>query len=142
MKTSEKMSQWVAAINAGTHMPTKWHASIMVSGDRIYSYGTHYPLLFRIADKNGTLIWVRNNGGYSSTTSKHIAHAGAHCDIDAPIGGTDGRTIEREHIINAINARIESLTADMASKKRHDTKVYRALENEHATYSGYLSRLV
>lgn len=144
MKTADKMAKWVHAIENGYTMHTKSHASIMVSGTTIYSYGTHYPLLFRIPDKHGTMIWVRNNGGYSATTAKHIAYAGPHRDIDAPIGGTrtSHEATTPAGVIKALTARIESLAAEMASKKRKDTQVYKALESDHKYYSECLSRLV
>jgi hypothetical protein len=41
----------------------------------IYSYGYHYPLLFKIAG-----AWIVNDRGYSATTGKHISLAGQVAD--------------------------------------------------------------
>ena len=42
-------------------------ASVFIDNGAVYSYGYHYPLLFKV---NGKVI--RNVRGYSSTTGRHI----------------------------------------------------------------------
>jgi hypothetical protein len=143
MTTQQFIAREVARIEAGNVTGEKRCASVVRYGDRIYSYGTHYPLLFRVQDAHGGTLWVCNNGGYSSTTGKHIAWAGGYADILAPLGGIGygARAVDREDVIKAIQARIDRLQADMDSKKRKDTQVYRNLEQQHAGYMGYLARL-
>jgi hypothetical protein len=53
----------------------KYNSSIMWDGETVYSYGTHYPLLFKVAG-----VWVVNDRGYSNTTGKHISWAGQFAD--------------------------------------------------------------
>lgn len=105
-------------------------ASVFRDNDRIYSYGYHYPLLLQIENYEGRKLWVVNDRGYSNTTAKHIGHAWQVADVSAPID-TNGRTVTREDVINAMRGRIEKLRETIASKKRTNTATYRALESQH-----------
>lgn len=58
-------------------------ASVCFSNGIIYSYGTHYPLLFKVGSKV-----FRNIRGYSATTGKHISYAGYCSDYDVIIPNT------------------------------------------------------
>ena len=95
----------------------------------IFSYGYHYPLLIKVGDKV-----LRNVRGYSNTTARHIQWSR---DIDA----IDIR-FERDFRVgndawNLKSAKsgklkyIDGLKAQMESKKRKDTQVYRQLEREY-----------
>lgn len=55
---------------------TRYVSSVMYDGERLFSYGSHYPLLFKV----GT-YWVCNDRGYSNTTAKHISHARQYADF-------------------------------------------------------------
>ena len=46
---------------------TKKHGNLLFSSGILYSYGTHYPLQFKI--KNYIFV---NTSGYSATTGRHI----------------------------------------------------------------------
>jgi hypothetical protein len=115
----------------------------MGDGDRLYSYGNHYPLLFRVASKGGRMLWVVNDGGYSATTSKHIAYARAHADITAPIGGRGygAQAIDRADVIASKEARMRTLHATMQAKKRKDTATYKALEAEYVRHAQEIATL-
>lgn len=141
MRTQDFIARAVARIDAGETSAHKTCASVMQDGDRIYSYGYHYPLLFRVADAHGRLVWVCNDGGYSSTTARHICYARQHADVWAPIGGTHGRTLEKADVVQAIEARMRRVHADMQAKKRKDTRVYEALENEYRQHADALKML-
>lgn len=140
MKTQDFIQQQKQRIERGETLKNsvRHSASVMATNDRIYSYGYHYPLLFQITTPSGKRVWVCNNGGYSATTGKHISYSGYLADVRAPIGGTDGRTIERENVIIAIETRINSLEKQLSEKKRKDTQVYRHLASELQKYSDYL----
>jgi hypothetical protein len=145
MKTSQFIERKVQAIENGETMSKKYCASVMVDGNTIYSYGYHYPLLFRIEDKNGRMVWVCNNGGYSATTRKHISWAGGFADIFASIGGTGGffsHTVDRNMVIDALRKELNETMDAMDAKKRKDTATYRMLEQQHARVWGFLHRLV
>lgn len=51
-------------------------SSVRYDGERLYSYGPHYPLLFKV----GT-YWVCNDRGYSNTTARHISYARQNADF-------------------------------------------------------------
>ncbi len=104
-------------------------ASVFRDGDRIYSYGYHYPLLLQVEDNTGRKVWVVNDMGYSNTTAKHIIWAWQVADVSAPLSN-NGRTVTREDVINAIVGRIENLRETMR-QKRQGTQVYRNLEHRH-----------
>lgn len=46
----------------------------------IFSYGSHYPLLFKVNSK-----WYVNEQGYSNTTARHISLARQFADISVKI---------------------------------------------------------
>lgn len=135
----------VRKIEAGESVARRHCASVMVDGTTIYSYGYHYPLLFRVTGKDGALLWVCNNGGYSNTTAKHIGHARAHADVCAPIGanrsGFFSKTMGLEDAIEALEDAITRTESELSNKKRTDTQVYRALENQRAGLVHNLSLL-
>lgn len=67
---------FIEAVVNGRITREKSVSSIYYDGnDTIYSYGTHYPLLFKIAGK-----WFLNDRGYSNTTAKHIGWASRYAD--------------------------------------------------------------
>lgn len=121
----------------------------------IYSYGRHYPLLFKVGD-----LTFRNCAGYSSTTGKHIGWAGGvdPLTIDVWVSGCNQYTwnnpensrkvpaILRNSMYSENDAEIEAqlfaavfadLEAELvdinnriATKKRTDTQIYRSLITE------------
>lgn len=123
----------------------------------IYSYGKHYPLLFKV----GRLTFV-NKTGYSNTTAKHINWAQAAVNynaVDVWVRGCNQytwnnpgpKTIPKmldeqrwfndevpQHFIDDMMQVIhDDLTAEFAditerinSKKRKDTKIYKMLTDE------------
>jgi hypothetical protein len=98
----------------------------------IYSYGTHYPLLFTL--KGRTFI---NTAGYSFTTAKHINWAKQACEyqaIEVKLPHTfrlDGREdYNFKQVQDCLIEQATELTMELARKKRKDTQVFRNLENE------------
>lgn len=119
----------------------------------IYSYGRHYPLLFKVGD-----LTFRNNSGYSSTTGKHIGWAGGidSLAIDVWLSGCNQYTwnnpensrkvpailrnsmyfeqmpedVEAQ-LLAAVFADLEAelvdINARIGAKSRTDTQIYRSL---------------
>lgn len=59
----------------------KYCSSVFQSMDgNFYSYGYHYPLLFKVDGQ-----WYRNTTGYSNSTAKHINWADGHGAIDVDL---------------------------------------------------------
>lgn len=110
-------------------------ASIMKDGDgNIYSYGYHYPLLFSVNGKN-----YINTSGYSVTTAKHIGWAWGAVNYDAIAveyeGGMSNFSyiaddLKQEFIERDIQKTINRIQSEMDAKKRKNTQVYQALEND------------
>lgn len=132
-------------------------SSIYKDGNgQIYSYGHHYPLLFKIGE-----LTFRNCSGYSSTTGKHIGWAGGvePLTIDVWLSGCNqytwnnpengqkvpkllslqlyGSTPELEQaLMTAVFADLEAELVDInkriATKKRTNTAIYRSLISERS----------
>lgn len=131
----------------------KYFASIAkdINGN-IYSYGNHYPLLFKVGNKV-----FRNTAGYSNSTAKHINWAGGHGAIDVELQGCNQYTwnnqensnkvpyllnlakygmskkLERallKAVLNSLEAQKQQLEEDMASKKRKDTRIYAVMQEQ------------
>lgn len=112
----------------------------------IYSYGRHYPLLFKV---NG--ITFRNTAGYSNTTSRHIGWCRGFEAIDVQLSGCGQYSWNHpenrdkvpyllsmgahdDTILKAIRKDLFNehtrVTDLMLSKKRKDTAIYKYLESE------------
>lgn len=122
----------------------------------IYSYGRHYPLLFKVGD-----LVFRNNSGYSNTTAKHIGWAGqaepgaidvwlSGCNLYTWNNPENSRKVPailrnsmyfdetpaevEAQLLAAVFADLEAELADIneriASKKRTDTQIYKSLMAE------------
>lgn len=99
----------------------------------VYSYGRHYPLAFQV----GGLDFV-NCSGYSNTTSRHIGWAqqalGYDCiEVCLPHNRTwYPEDLTLEDMLKYLNLEHEDILRRMSEKKRHDTQVFKALEDELA----------
>ena len=105
----------------------------------IYSYGYHYPLLFKINGHN-----VRNVRGYSSTTARHILWSRDidAIDIEMPYGfrlGNDAWNYAEG--LRGQLAYVEQCKKELDSKKRKDTQVYRYLQSRYERAVNNLERL-
>lgn len=107
----------------------QWCSSVLKDHEgNMYSYGYHYPLVFRI---NG-LDFV-NVRGYSSSTSKHILWARQAVPDAIPVklpAGVRLREVGMSDILDFLRAEFKELTDEMAKKKRKDTYVYQHLEHQ------------
>lgn len=84
----------------------------MWDGETLYSYGPHYPLLFKVAGH-----WVCNDRGHSVTTAKHIGQARLYSDYNVQLQGSD----------TSPAAVIDSARAEI---KRNDATIAEALERQ------------
>ena len=103
-------------------------SSVMTDKEgNVYSYGYHYPLLFRI----GGLNFV-NTTGYSNTTARHIhwARQAVSDYIEVELNGAR-LPLTLEDIEAKLGAKVVTLKQQMDSKKRKDTQVYQSLEREY-----------
>ena len=107
--------------------------SVMIDAKgNAYSYGYHYPLLFRV---NG-LDFI-NTRGYSNTTSKHISWArGAATNpinIEVPLRTCyDGEiNLTIKDVLELLGNMRQAITKEMDSKKRKDTWVYKDLVRQY-----------
>lgn len=98
--------------------------------NNIYSYGPHYPLLFRASD-NADIAFI-NITGYSNSTIKHIQKAKEAMNGDYVGVKLNGAKLPLtlDEIHSKLGAEVVELHATMASKKRKDTQVYARLQYE------------
>jgi hypothetical protein len=145
MTSKEFIARCAEKIERGESINNKSCSSIFAHGDTIYSYGTHYPLLFRVQKLNGQKVWVVNDGGYSATTGKHVGWAISAMQYDvvcSPIGAMQYRTtIDISVAIDSINKEIEKIDSEMKTKKRKETQVYKWLQYRKDRAQNYLAML-
>lgn len=114
---------------------SKWCSSVVQDTEgNFYSYGSHYPLLFKVA---GTTFI--NTAGYSSTTGRHILWAQRAVNYNytaVELNHEDARVIssswasENDKLQVLARATAEMVAdAEVAcdSKKRKDTQVFEQL---------------
>lgn len=85
-----------------------------------YSYGSHYPLLFKIGN-----LWLRNTQGYSASTAKHISWCAGHADHDVKLISTH----------NSIG-----YSSDAISKKNILDSLYKEQKEVNEEYHGLTRR--
>lgn len=110
--------------------------------NNVYSCDHHYPLLFRV---NG--LAIRNVRGYSTTTGRHISWTRDidAIDINVPrdlrLNGWDGTADVLAKLTTGQQKLIDNLQQQMASKKRHNTQVYRWLQERYTRAVNNLTAL-
>lgn len=106
----------------------------------VYSYGRHYPLLFKV----GGLDFV-NTTGYSNTTAKHINWARSATNYTAIPVKLNGLKYPEDFtladMLTLLKSELNSIIIDMASKKRKDTRVYEMLDDKLARVTEYIKRV-
>lgn len=111
-------------------------SNVLYDGTHVYSYGSHYPLLMRLETENGTK-WIRNDRGYSSSTGRHISHAGAFADGSVHLGHgmrpdyADIRKSANDELIKR-RENIEALRARIAKRPYHARVYEQGIEREEA----------
>lgn len=86
---------------------------------KLYSYGSHYPLLFRV----GPLLFV-NESGYSATTNMHISAARSYADHAVKLEGTD---TSAENVLESLRNEKEHIARVHSALKRQNTKKAKAM---------------
>lgn len=107
----------------------------------IYSYGQHYPLLFKAKG-----LIFRNCAGYSSSTAKHINWAGGFGAIDVWVSGCNMYTYNNPENANKVPAILRNLRyyqdSDASNYKAEDrliSAVFADLEAELVDINNRLS---
>ena len=115
------------------------------SHQNVYSYGIHYPLLFRVGDKV-----LLNDIGYSNSTSKHInlasevepdairvklypereGYGSGYTHIGRMLWYNEDASAISDEIIGGLQHHLSDLVDKLEAKKRKDTQVYASLEWE------------
>lgn len=113
MKTQTFIERVAQGIESRPRNGRKYVASVLYDGDTVYSYGTHYPLLFKVGS-----VWVCNDSGYSSSTGRHISYARGVADYCVQLrgGGRFDAPTVKESAQSEI-ARNENLIAVIEGKK-------------------------
>jgi len=93
----------------------------------VYSYGYHYPLLFKVEGLD-----ILNVTGYSNTTAKHInwARQAVSNPVEVELRGAR-LPLTLDDIEAKLGAKVVELHSQMQAKKRKDTQVYKHLEQEY-----------
>lgn len=80
----------------------------------LYSYGKHYPLLFKVGD-----VYFSNNRWYSNSTAKHIWYANLYSDYWVKLiwNGTS-----KENVKYSLEAEKKVVTNNIAELKRKWTQ--------------------
>lgn len=147
MKTSDFIAEQMQRIENGDTLKKgrKWCSSVVADDNVIYSYGDHYPLLWQVVTPTGQKLWVCNTRGYSNTTGKHISWSSWRADVQAEIESNRysgiSPDISFKGVVAVITQKKQSIETEMATKKRHDTQVYRVLERDLQNQNEYLTLL-
>jgi len=105
----------------------------------VFSYGYHYPLLFRV--EGHTFVNVR---GYSNTTAKHINWArSAEPDAIPVILSRDDRIqyLDLNVLKSRLYEQLNDIMEQLKSKTRRDTQVYRDLQRQHEVVYNAIQQL-
>lgn len=129
MTTQEFIAKTYGTTNDkwGRYGYERWCSSVKTDRDgNVYSYGHHYPLLFKV----GGLDFL-NTTGYSNTTSKHInwARQARPNAIEVELRGAP-LPLTLDDIEAKLGAKVVDLQTQMDAKKRKDTQVYKSLAYE------------
>lgn len=123
---------------------TKYFASVMRdTAGNIYSYGTHYPLAFKLGD-----LHIVNCRNVSSTTRRHTSWAMSALkdykkiviNVDPDLNGIINTALStgQQDIIKkalylleiSVSAQVVKLHGRMEDKKRKDTQVYASMKSD------------
>lgn len=102
-----------ACVRGETKQPKdgrKYNSSILWDGTTIYSYGVHYPLLFKVGN-----VWILNDRGYSNTTGKHISWAGSFADYRVHLSARVHGTPTAADVLESISEEIINLRQNIGA---------------------------
>lgn len=152
MKTSEFIRECAIAYNYNPRPRNgrKVVASVVWDGETLYSYGTHYPLLFKLPagpdQVNGRgFFWICNDRGHSNTTAKHIGQARQYSDFNVQL---IGHRIDAANIIESATQEISRIDSNIAAtlekeiQRPHYAHVYRKSVATYETRKQHLNDLL
>lgn len=105
-----------------TNEREKRHGSLYYNDGVLYSYGYHYPLLFKIDGK-----YFVNTAWYSRTTSKHIGYAKRFADYEVKLHNVRGKPTKEQVLQSLENERTQNQEAIHALKRRGTQKEHRLI---------------
>lgn len=111
-------------------------ASVFAEGDTVYSYGYHFPLLFKVVSPGGSELLVCNDTNFSVTTKRHQSYCKRYADIVVPLYGA----YNYQGVCSAIIHQIEQLQAEL-DKKRQGTKIYSTIHAQLTQMKAYKNLL-
>jgi hypothetical protein len=86
---------------------------VYCEGDHLESYGSHYPLLWRVASmKTATPLLAVNARGYSVSTSRHISDASRVADITVYSSSILHRN-DAQAVIDHLREHVSTLTSTL-----------------------------
>jgi len=105
-------------VRKNAFVPNTQHGHLFTDNNgTMYSYGYHYPLLFKV---NG-LTFV-NVAGYSHTTAIHINHARPLATYEIRLNEYRANDISVETIIQTLKNEMDHLEESISNIKRKDTQ--------------------
>ena len=140
MTTAEFIYKTYGTTNSrwGRHGYERWCSSVLTDKDgNAYSYGYHYPLLFKVEGLD-----ILNVTGYSNTTAKHISWAWRAVSNPVEVELRGARLpLTLKDIQVKLGSQLADLKHQMDSKKRKDTQVYKQLEWQYARVAANYNRV-
>lgn len=125
-------------IQANAFTPDTSHGNLFTdSNGTMYSYGYHYPLLFKV---NG-LSFV-NVRGYSNTTARHISYARQEARHTVELDGYKRDDISPETVKKALEDEKAYINEQIANIKRKNTKKEELLQQRISEIDYTLNRLI
>ena len=118
----------------------KWCASVGYMDGKLYSYGRHYPLLWKVTTPNGRNVLVCNRAGYSNTTAKHISWCHGVADVYVRGIGNIG-DLDCDEVKTRLHIEIGALVAEHAGLKRKNTKKAERMLADIEQLNGFLEKL-
>ncbi len=109
-------------------------------GEMVYSYGSHFPLVFPVRTASGRVLLVANSTRYSPTTARHSAAARSVCDISV-----QGKLSHYPPTIEEVRAQLKHEiaidSAKLSQLKRQDTQKAAGILRDINTTRSYLVKL-
>lgn len=121
MNHAQHLAKYASHLN-NKDVNDKTVSNIIFQNGAFFSYGSHYPLLWKIGSYNFV-----NTSGYSQSTARHICRASVHATYQVDLIGNDYSPLG---VYQSLVKTVQELKSKMASKKRKDTAIYSSLKNK------------
>lgn len=141
---SDTCDRWVRNVQ-GAGLRELQGSRIVASGDRIYSYGSHFEMARPLRDKAGALrAWLLNGDRYSVSTSKHQGHVreaiqrlgGGFPVVIIPHSALDAASVDRDSV-EIIEATEDRWIPVQRESRTEPTHAYRGEDGVLRTWQDY-----